>query len=253
MTATSRRERRSPWRAAFFGLAVIGLAGGIAWALLGSSFFVVRSVRVTGAGPIPRSAVLAAAGIAIGTPLLRVDLGAAARRVEQITLVQAATVARSWPDTVVITVIPRTAVLAVPAGHGYDRVDRFGVVLDWMPRRPPGLPLLARPAGQAVPLRDDPAVRAAGTIVHGLPRWLRMRLTAVRALGADAITLVLRGGVIVAWGGAVRIAAKAGELAVLLRDGVRYYDVSDPVTAVTGPPPSPSPTATSRAPRRNRS
>jgi cell division protein FtsQ len=253
VTATSRRERRSPWRAAFFGLAVTGLAGGIAWALLGSSFFVVRSVRVTGAGAVPRSAVLAAAGIAIGTPLLRVDVGAAARRVEQITLVQSASVARSWPDAVVISVIPRTAVLAVRAGHGYDRVDRFGVVLDWTPGRPLGLPLLARPAGRLVPLRDDPAVRAAGTIVHGLPRWLRRRLTAVRAPRAAGITLILRGGVIVAWGGTARTAAKASELAILLRDGAPYYDVSDPVTAVTGPTPTPSPAPTGRATRRNRS
>jgi len=253
VTARSQRERRNPWRAAFFGLAVIALAGGAAWALLGSSFFVVRSVQVTGAGPVPRSAVLAAAGIAIGTPLIRVDIEGAARRVDRITLVQSARVARSWPDTVVISVVPRTAVLAVRAAHGYDRVDRFGVVLGWTPRRPPGLPMLSLPASQVAPLRDDPAVLAAGTIVHGLPRWLRKRVTVVRGPAAAAITLILRGGVTVAWGGTARIAAKAGELAVLLREGVQYYDVSDPVTAVTGPPPAPNPTATSRAPRRNRS
>lgn len=248
-----RRERRNPWRAALFGFAVLALAGGIAWALLGSSFFVVRSVEVTGAGPVPRSAVLAAAGIALGTPLIRVDTATAARRVERITLVQSARVACSWPDAVVISVVPRTAALAVRAGSGYDRVDRFGVVLGWASQRPPGLPLLDLASSQVGPLRGDPAVRAAGTIVHELPSWLLKRVIAVRAPGPAAIILFLRGGVTVAWGGAARTGAKAGELAVLLRTGNHFYDVSDPATAVTGRPPAPGHGSHGHARGRNRS
>ena len=38
----------------------------------------------------------------------------------------------------------------------------------------------------------------------------------------------------VKWGNAGRAAAKASEMAVLLRTRAGYYDVSDPSTAVTG-------------------
>ena len=52
-----------------------------------------------------------------GQPLARVNTGATARRVEQITAVLSASVGRSWPDTIVITVRERTPQLAVAAAR----------------------------------------------------------------------------------------------------------------------------------------
>src|SRR5258708_35600110 len=95
------RRRLDPWKAAFFGIAAAGLIAGGAWALLGSSFLVVRSVRVTGSA-VPRATVLAAAGIRTGTPLIRIDTRAAAPRGGRITQVQSAPVPLAWPDAVVI-------------------------------------------------------------------------------------------------------------------------------------------------------
>ena len=227
------RHWRDRWKAAFFGLAAVALVAGVAWALLGSSFFVVRSVRTIGGGGIPRSQVLKAAAITLGTPLIRVDTGAVARRVERITQVQVARVTRSWPDAVVIWTKRRTAVFAVPDGYGFDLMDPFGVVLG-SAARPAGLVVLRSPGGPPGALRGNPAVRAAGTVVQGLPAWLRHRVTAVRASGTAGVTLFLRGGVTVVWGGTGRAADKAREMAILLRSGASYYDVSDPATAVTG-------------------
>ena len=150
----SRRERRKHrsgrdlWKAAFFGLAAAALIAGVAWALLGSSLLVVRSVRVSGSAQVPRALVLAAAGVRIGTPLVRVNTGAVARRVERITLVQSARVSRSWPDTIVIWIRRRTAVLAVPADGGYDLMDADGVVLATAAKRPADLPVLLSPGGR---------------------------------------------------------------------------------------------------------
>ena len=48
------------------------------------------------------------------------------------------------------------------------------------------------------------------------------------------MTLDLRGGITVLWGGADRPAPKAAELAILMRTRASYYDLSDPGTAVTG-------------------
>jgi cell division protein FtsQ len=230
-TGQARARRHDPWKAAFFGLVAVALVAGIAWALLGSSLLVVRSVQVNGAPRVSRTAVLAAAGIKLGTPLIRIETGAIARRVERVTAVQSARVSRSWPDGVVIWITGRTAVFAAPARGGYDLVDRFGVVLGWRSRRA-GLPVL-RSAGPATALRGRPSVFAAGTVVAGLPTALRRQVTGVRATGPQAVTLLLRGGQTVLWGNAGRAVAKAAELVILLRTHARYYDVSDPETAVT--------------------
>ena len=223
---------RDRWKAAFFGVAALALVGGVAWALLGSSFFVVRSVQTIGG--VPRAQVLAAAGIRPGTPLIRIDTGAVARRVERITLVQVARVRRSWPDAVVIWTKRRTAVFAVRSGNGYDLMDAYGVVLGTAASRPSRLVLLRSPPGPPAGLRGNKSVLAAGRVVRGLPGWLRGRVTAVRAPGPARVILLLRGGVTVSWGSPSQAADKAREMAILLRTGASYYDVSDPASAVTG-------------------
>ena len=122
-------RRRDPWKVAFFGVAIVAILAGTAWALLGSKFLVVRSVEVTGPAAVSRAEVIADAGIRLGTPLVRVNLATVARRVEQVTLVQSAQVRRAWPDKIVISVQERTAVLAVPHGGGYELIDKSGVIL----------------------------------------------------------------------------------------------------------------------------
>ncbi|MDR2985330.1 MAG: FtsQ-type POTRA domain-containing protein [Nocardiopsaceae bacterium] len=237
--ASTGRRRRDLWKAAFIGLAAVALLGGVAWAVLGSSFLVVRSVRTTGS-QVPRSTVLSAAGIKMGTPLARIDTGAIARRVEQVTQVQSARVTLSWPDAVVIWTKRRTAVFMLRAGHHYALVDSYGVVLSRTAERPAGLialrPGTGRPGweGQYGQLRSEPAVLTAGAIVRGLPAWLRGRVSAVQAGGAADVILILRDGVRVRWGSQGHGSAKAKEMAILLRTDARYYDVSDPATVVTG-------------------
>ncbi|MGO9077716.1 MAG: cell division protein FtsQ/DivIB [Streptosporangiaceae bacterium] len=228
--ASTRRPGRR-WKLAFFIVALVAIVGGAAWLLLGSSLLVVRSVAVTGARPALREQVLRAAGIATGTPLIKVNTAQAARQVEQLTLVQSAQVRRDWPDGVTITVRPRTAVFAVASGGQYEVVDRFGVVLWSAAARPAGPPLLrALPPG---PLRGSAEVRAAAGVLRALPGTLRRRLTAVSAPAAGQVALRLRGGVTINWGSPADQAAKAAELRILMRRRATYYDVSDPASAVT--------------------
>jgi cell division protein FtsQ len=47
------------------------------------------------------------------------------------------------------------------------------------------------------------------------------------------VTLRLHDGKTVVWGGTDRAAVKARELAILMRDRARYFDVSAPGTVVT--------------------
>ena len=165
--------------------------------------------------------------------------------VEQIIQVQSAKVTVSWPDGIVIWTKRRTAVFTMRAGSGFDLVDSYGVVLRWSATRPAGLIALqpattfAAASGQRGQLRHEPAVVAAGAVVRSLPAWLRARVGTVRAEGPGDVMLFLHGGIQVRWGSQGNGRQKAATMAILLRTKARYYDVSDPATAVTGSTPPP--------------
>ena len=220
------------WLAVLVLLSAMGIAGGVAWALLGSGLFAVRSVVVTGTRLVPESEVLAAAKIQPGTPLIRVNTARIAGRVLTIRQVLAVRVSTSWPDRVVIAVRERTAALSVVVPGGFDLIDAYGVVVQLVQTRPTILPLYTTTAPVSS-LRDDPDVAAATSVVGELPASLRPSVTSVTAPSPDQVTLRLSSGVTILWGGADDAAAKAKELAVLMPNHSRYYDVSSPATAVT--------------------
>ena len=228
--AGAARRHVDPVRTAFFGVLIVAILAAVAWALLGSSLLVVRHVEVTGNRVVPAAQVRSAAGIRAGQPLARVNTAAAARRVDQIAAVLSATVSRSWPDAIVITVHERTPRLAVAASGGYDLVDEDGVTVRWAARKPAGMPLLTGPPAV---LRGSPNVRAAAVVLRQLPRGLRAKVMSVSAASATAVTLHLGHGITVLWGGPGQAAQKSAELGLLLRRHARFYDVSDPSTAVT--------------------
>ncbi|MBV9381630.1 MAG: FtsQ-type POTRA domain-containing protein [Streptosporangiaceae bacterium] len=227
----SPARTRTPWRAAFFALAVLGLIGGVAWALLGSKLLVVRSVVVSGTHMVPRSEVLAAADVPLGTPLIRVNTALVARRVDAIRQVESAQVSKAWPDRLVITVHERTAAVALRAPGGYYLLDRSGVVVRWTAARP-ALPLYLTRL-PVTSLRGDPAVAGASAVLAGLPPWLSRLVAGVAVPSQGEVTLHLRGAATVVWGDTDRAGAKAKELAILMREHARYYDVSAPGTVVT--------------------
>jgi cell division protein FtsQ len=237
------QRRRGPWKAVLFAAAAAAIVAAAVWGLLGSSLLVVRTVAVhtvaargSAAAPsavVPRAEVLRAARVEPGTPLARVNTAAVARRVERITQVQSATVARDWPDALVITIRTRTPELAVPSGRGFALVDTFGVVVRQVASRPAGMVVLYS-APPAPTLRGSPAVRAAVTVLQQLPPRIRRLVRWVAAPSAGAVTLHLRGGVRVLWGGTDRPSGKAAELTILMRSKALSYDLSDPTTAVTG-------------------
>jgi cell division protein FtsQ len=248
-----RGQRRVGWKAAFFGVAVIAIVAGVAWALLGSRFLIVRSVEVTGTGPVvSRAEVLAAAHIRRGLPLIRVNISAVAHRVGGIRQVESAQVSRHWPNTVVISVRLRTPVFAVAVPGGYALVDAFGVDVRDSDRRPPGLPLLSLATGTDVSdvgggtggdwsdgpggvpsLRDSRLARAAAEVLRDLPPQVARHVRMVSAASASNLSLQLANGVVIVWGDTSRPGEKAKELTLLMRTHARTYDVSAPGTAVT--------------------
>jgi cell division protein FtsQ len=214
------------WRVAFFALAAAGIVAAAVWVLFGSPLLVVRSVSVSGTHLVSRSEVVAASGVQLGTPLIRVNAARAAARIAAIPQVRSAQVTRSWPNRLVIVVRERTPELALPAyGGGYDLADADGVVLQRVARRPADLPLYPTVAPEGA-LRGNPDLAAAAAVLGELPATLRHSVTSISAPEADQVTLYLAGGITVLWGDTGRPGVKARELTVLMRGHMRYYDVS---------------------------
>jgi cell division protein FtsQ len=231
---------RSPWRTAFFVVVAIGVVAVIAWLVLAPKLLVVRSVVVSGNHLVSVSQVRAAADIVPKTQMLHVDTSAAAGRVEGINQIQSATVSKSWPNRIVITVHERTPALAVASGlaqgteaDGYDLIDKAGVVVRSVKTRPAGMPVF-QTSTAANGLRGNPAVGAAVTVLHELPASLARAVSTVSATDADNVRIGLSNGVTIVWGDTSRAQQKSTEITVLMQTThVSYYDVSAPGSAVT--------------------
>lgn len=241
--AARPRRARTPWRAAFFVLAGVGIAAGVAWALLGSRMFVVRSVTVTGEHLVTSAQVVAAADVPLGTSLIGVNAGQVARRVEGIRQVASVTVSKDWPDHLTITVRERVPVVAVRmAGGGYDLVDPAGVLVVWSRTQPARLPLYQTSVNGGA-LRGNPELSTAAAVLAELSPGVSKQVAEVSASQAQAgpstpgeayqVLLGMRDGKTVLWGGTDYAAQKSRELAVLLSGDAHYIDVSAPGTVVT--------------------
>jgi len=125
-----------------FLLAVISLAV-MVWLALRSPLMAVDTVGYEGLVRTPLAEVEAAAGIEVGQPLIDVDPGAVAARVEALPWVAQASVSRSWTGSVVIEVTERQpAAAALAAPDVWVLVDAEGRVLTGAVEVPPGLPRL---------------------------------------------------------------------------------------------------------------
>ena len=214
--------------AALAAATVVVLAGAAVWLAAFTGVLGVRTVAVRGASAVSADTILAAAAVTPGTPLIRLDSAGISRRVGRIPGVQHARVSRSWPNTVRIDVVERTPLAVIPRGSAFALVDSDGVLFQQVSAAPPGLPRLvvAHPGG------TDPAMRAALVVIGSLSPELRRSVQVVEAPTPDSVTLGLRDGRTVIWGGSGDSAAKARTLGPLLTRPGSSYDVSTPTVAV---------------------
>ncbi|RBY88518.1 cell division protein FtsQ [Blastococcus sp. TF02A-26] len=183
------------------------------WVVWGSPLLAVSTVRVDGAGSLTAEQVRAAAGVAEGTPLLRVDVDAAAARVARLPQVASVQVTRGWPRTVVITVRERVPVAVVEQAGTRSLLDADGVLFDTVTGEPPAG---AVPLEVADPGPDDAATRAGLAALVELPRDVREQLASVTAGSEHDVTLTLTDGTTVLWGTAADSDEKADVLVALL-------------------------------------
>lgn len=215
MRRARRRRLRAalPWAVVAGVVALVGLA---AWIVFGTSVFGVRQVRVAGTEVLTPAQVIEAAGVPMSRPLASLDLAAVRDRVAALPPVERVRVVRKWPNTVVVEIVERTAVAAVPQAGRFAVVDASGVVFRSVAERPADLPIVR----VADPRRDDPATRAGLAVLGALTPQLREQLAEVAVAGPARVSLRLQGDRTVVWGDASRNELKARVATALLeRDG----------------------------------
>lgn len=206
-----------------------------------SALVALEEVEVSGTERLTPTDVRDAAGLALGTSTLRLDLGAAEQRVEDLPLVRAATARRVNPLTVHLDVVERRPALVVSGAGQAVLVDREGVVI--MAGKFGDLPVIELGAGPPSPgdtVAEDPALANAHAAWRGLSGPLRARVVRLEAAGANELELRLRDGLRVSFGRAERIDEKVRALGAVLRDvdeeDVARIDVRAPsAPVVVGP------------------
>jgi cell division protein FtsQ len=224
LQALRRRTRGRSFRLRL-GLIVAGVVALVVagvWALFFSSWFAVTDVEVQGVSVLSTDDVLSAAAVRSGAPLIRLDGDVVSERVAALAPVDQVSVSRRWPHTVVISVVEREPVLAVPSDQGFALYDHEGVSYLEVIAVPDGVPTLTTEDP------DDLAVQGVIETLGALPDALRTRLVTVRAETPDSIELDLTDGVVVVWGSADQSPRKAQVVVALMKQPGRVYIVSAP-------------------------
>ena len=224
--------RRSARRIALVAGAA-GLVAVLVWVVVFSSVLGARRVVVHGAHSVSAARIQAVADVPHGRPLLRLDTGAIAHRVEAaLPDVAAASVQVSYPSTVVITVTERVAVGYLDAGGKATLVDKSGRQFRTVSTAPSALPHFDIPTGTGATATGQAVATATGqavaTVAGALTPAVLAQLSSIGASDPSAITLHLRDGRTVLWGSAERSADKAQVLPALLPRAGTTFDVSNP-------------------------
>lgn len=221
-----RRLRRLLW--SFCGVLVVSALGALAWLVGWSDVTAVDDVEVSGAdGPVEQ-AILGAAEVPAGTPLIRVDTAAVTERVQSVPDVAGAEVRRGWPRTVEIEVTVREPAATLQDGDMWWSIDHEGVVFGASATRDFGLVEVVADPGSDV--AEVSARVAAIEVLADLPDDLKELLAAIEAPSEAAIELVLTDGRRVRWGAAANTVRKSEVLGVLMAEvpGASEYNVSAP-------------------------
>jgi cell division protein FtsQ len=239
----ARQRSRRRWRVGLIVGGTVVLVAGV-WATLHSSVLAARHVTVIGAVHTGVGPVVAAVGLN-GQPLVDVNPGRVAARVEAWPWVAHATVTRHWPGDVTVTVVERVAVAAVATpGHGAVLVDAQGRVLSDLPGVPAGAAVLDVPVTPGLPgsLLGAPAAPGLAAL-DAVPPVLQRRLQQVDVAQDGDVTLALTGNIGVTMGPAVELPAKFDALLSVLVDVPptvpEVIDVTVPDAPAVGPPPAP--------------
>jgi cell division protein FtsQ len=211
-------------------VAVLLLAGFLAWVVLLSPWLRVQTVEVSGTVRLSREDVLQQAQPWVGDAMVIADLEALERTVGENVVVRQVRVERGWPGALRVRVVERVPVAAVPAGSRYSLVDNDGVVVEEAAKVPKGLAVVE------VDLLTGgaPALRATLAVIDTLPDELLAEVRKIGANGANSVWFVLRNESRVEWGNPDQPELKASVLSALRAQKARVYDVTAPAAPAVG-------------------
>ncbi len=208
-------RRRLRWVVAGAGVVLLGA---VAFAALDSPWLAVRHIEVSGAHRSPVGSLLGEAGVAPGTPTIRVRPGAVAAALESHPWVAHAEVTVTWPGTVEVTVEERVPAAWVDNGDRWVLVAVDGVALTG--GSPPGD--APRLEGQVSGLRPgdrlgDEAVAAVVGFMGRLPPKVLAGATGAATARGGVVRL---GAVTILFGDGTDLDLKAAAATALLDQGV---------------------------------
>lgn len=196
------RRRRRYWIVA--GAAVVGLALFVAAGVF-TPLMAVREVRIVGAQQANVADLELAMSRFEGVPLALVSDQEVHSVLEPFPLIERYAIERIPPQTLVLRIEERDAVVAIERDGAFALYDPAGVLLGSVAERPEGVPL----ASGAVLDTSSPAFQAAARIVRDLPADVRAGVVGVQASTPQDVSFALSGGTQVVWGGPEETQRKA--------------------------------------------
>ena len=176
-----RLPRFTPGRAGAL-LGILASLGGM-YGLASTTAFTYGRAEIPDLRWTPRADIEAAVGVPLGSNLFRLTVGPLEDRIRALPAVADASVAVSLPDTIVVTVKEREAILAWAVGEGRFLVDRAGVVFAVAAPGEAtleGLPVIADARGGSAGL-------AIGSILNPVDLDAATRLASVTAADLDSV------------------------------------------------------------------
>ncbi|MDO5075928.1 cell division protein FtsQ/DivIB [Corynebacterium sp.] len=184
--------------------------------------FTVQNFQVQGQSKVSVDEVVEATNIREGDILASVDAHRAANDVAQLPWVAKATVSRSWPDTIVVDVSERQAVLYVHRKDGDHLVDTSGTAF-----------LIDTPPDGSVEIRgtdeDDPELFGKlSDILENLGE-VRGQVEAIEVKDPYDVVVLFDDGRVVEWGAPENNGDKAVATRIALQREGQRWNVSDPI------------------------
>ncbi len=224
------RRRRTGWFVAILTLLAIG---GLVAVAVFSPLLALRTITVDGTSRLHAPTLQKAVDGQLGTPLALLDYGTITKDLAPYHLIRSYVTEIVPPGTLVIHIVERTPIGAIPGADGFDLVDPAGVTVESSKTRPAGYPLIQLGHG---------TIKGAGyasmaQVLLALPSGVLSKVDTITAQTHDDVTLTLIGSSQrVVWGSSDDSDAKAQVLADLIAlhsgSGPGEYDVSAPGTAV---------------------
>lgn len=229
------RSRRS-----FIVLLLLFLAMMAAFASINSVFFRINKVTVVGNKYTPTDEVVNAAAIPANVNIFRVDTEAVAARLRHDLRFADATVARKFPNSLLITVTERQPLAYVAAGYGFVEIDKHGVVLAaYKNIKQMGVPMITgfRLANAYVgdSLTEDDLPNVLSYLAALSPDVLA-NLSEINMRDPHNLTAVTTNGLIIRLGDVAAVAEKAGLTESVLTELMRTKATAEYVDLSFSPP-----------------